>query len=437
MTPNLFNRPGITRRVAMLAAMASSLVLAACGGSSSSNSGQTTVRAVNLTADVASIDLYTGDTKRFSALARNALSDNASFNSDTYTLAVKRAGDGASLLSGSYSLAADKHYTAIVWGSETGLRLTTLPEDDDAAAITAGNSRVRVFNATTDTGSVDVYLTASTVDIGNAVPSQAAITGGTLGGFRDISTGTYRLRVTGVGDPNDVRLDIPAIALEEKKFATLVLTAGSGGVLVNGTLIRQQGTATALGNSQARVRVVASVNNGGIVAVTAAGRTLAGGLRSPSVGPYALVDAGTPDLTVRVNGTVIATGPRTLEAGADYTVLAYGADTAGKVRVIADDNRLPTTTTRAKIRLLHGIDGINPLTLSVDFLALIPDVPSGTASAYGTVTATTTGQVDVTSTSGSASLFSQTAVNLQGQAIYTVFILGGNPTPTGVIRKER
>ncbi|MEO5733851.1 MAG: DUF4397 domain-containing protein [Rubrivivax sp.] len=435
MTPNAFSRRAVSRRVALLAALASSLVLAACGGGGS-DSGQTTLRAVNLTSDLPSIDLFTGDTKRFSALARNSLSDNAGFNSQTTTLAVKRAGDGASLLSGSYSLDKDKHYTAVVWGNETGLRLTTLPEDENTNDITAGNSRVRVFNATTDTGSVDVYLTKA-ADIGGSVPTQGAITGGTLGGFRDVSTGAYRLVVTGVGDPNDVRLTIPAITLEEKKFATLVLTAGSGGVLVNGTLIRQQGTATALGNTQARVRVVASMNNAGVVAVTAAGRTLAGGLRSPSVGPYALVDAGTPDLTVRVNGAVIATGPRTLESGADYTVLTYGAEGAGQVRVIADDNRLPTTTSRAKIRLIHGVAGVGPLTLSVDFLALIPDVPSGTASGYGTVTSTTTAQVDVTSTSGSASLFSQTGVNLQGQAIYTVFILGGNATPTGVIRKER
>ncbi len=435
MTPNAHFRPAISRRLALVAALASSVLLAACGGGGSDN-GQTTLRAINLTSNVPSIDVFTGETKRFSALATNGVSDSTGFNAETTTLVVKKAGDGASLLSGSYSLDKDKHYTAVVWGNETGLRLTTLPEDENSNDITAGNSRVRVFNATTDTGSVDVYLTKA-ADIGGSVPTQGAITGGTLGGFRDVSTGTYRLVVTGVGDPNDVRLTIPAITLEEKKFATLVLTAGNGGVLVNGTLILQQGAVTALGNTQARVRVVASISNGGNVAVTAAGRTLAGGLRSPSVGPYALVEAGSPDVTVRVNGAVIATGARTLKAGFDYTLLVYGAEGAGQVRQIEDDNRLPASNTRAKIRLLHGVTGVNPLTLSVDFLALIPDVPSGTASGYGTVTSTTTAQVDVTSTSGSASLFSQLAVNLQGQAIYTVFILDGDSIPKGVIRKER
>ena len=169
------------------------------------------------TADLPSIDLYTDTTKQFSAVATDALGSYSGVGAATYTLKVNRAGDGTTLLSGSYTLSKDQHYTAVVWGRETALRLSTLPEDEDNNNITTGNSRLRIFNATTDTGALDVFITSSTADIGETSPTQGALASGSLSGFRDLSAGTYRLRVTGVGGPNDGRLDVPAFIPEEQR----------------------------------------------------------------------------------------------------------------------------------------------------------------------------------------------------------------------------
>lgn len=426
----------LSRRLALVSLCTAALGLAACGGGGS-GSGTVQVRALNLTTDISGVDLYRDDTQQFTSLAADTLGSYASFDAGTYTLKVKKAGDGSTLLSGSYSLSKDQHYTAIVWGRETALRLSTLPEDESADNITTGNTRLRIFNATTDTGTLDVYLTQSTTDIGETSPTQGGVASGALSGFRDLSAGTWRLRVTGVGDPNDIRLDIPAVTLGEKKYNTLVLTAGASGVLVNGTLILQQGGTTPMKNTKARVRVAASVNNGGNVAVSVAGATLVGGLRSPSVGPYALIDAGNVALNVRVNGASISSATQSFVAGTDYTLLTYGAEGAGQLRVLADDNRLPNSTSRVKLRLVNGVQGSDPLTLSVDYLALAIDQTVGGASAYATTTSNSAVRVDVTSASAAAALYTATDVNLQGQGVYTVFMLGGNTAPTGVIRKER
>jgi Domain of unknown function (DUF4397) len=429
-----------SRRLALLATLASSLILAACGGSSGGGNGSTNVRTLNLTSDLPSIDLFTGDTRQFSAVATDALTASNSIEANTYTINVKSAGDGATLLTGSYSLAKDAHYTAVVWGRQTALRLSTLPEDEDSANIAAGNTRVRMFNATTDTGTLDVFLTATAADLGETSPTQGALAAGALSGFRELSQGTYRLRVTGAGDPNDLRLDIPSITLSEKKFNTIVLTAGSGGVLVNGTVIEQQGAARALKNTKARVRVVASVDSAGNVAANLGATTLVGSLRSPSVGPYALVDAGSSLLTVRINGTAFLNENRTFAAGADYTLLAYGAAGAGRLLVLTDDNRLPSATTRVKVRLVNGISGSDPLTLSVDFLALASDVAAGASSAYATANSNSSVQLQVTSATAAEPLYQTTTTtpfNLVGQGVYTVFMLSGNTTPTGIPRRER
>lgn len=426
----------LSRRLALLTLCASALGLAACGGGGGGDAGNVQVRALNLTNDLPSLDLLRDDTATFTAVAPDALGTYTTFGAGTYTLKVRKAGDVSNLLSASYTLSKDQHYTAIVWGRETALRLSTLPEDEADSNITTG-SRIRFFNATTDSGTVDVYLTNATADIGEATPTQGGVAAGGLSGFRDWSAGTWRLRVTGVGDPNDVRLDIPSITLAEKKHHTLVLTAGASGVLLNGTLIQQQGAATTLKNTKARVRVAASVNGAGNVSVSTGGSTLVGGLRSPSVGPYTLVNAGSVDMTVRVNGSDVSSGTQTFAAGSDYTLLTYGSVGAAQVKVLADDNRLPTGSSRVKLRLVHGAEGQGPLTLSVDYLALAIDQTLGGASAYGTTNANSSVRLDVTSAAAVDALYSATAVNLQGQSVYTVFLLGGNSTPTGVIRKER
>jgi hypothetical protein len=429
-----------SRRLALLATIASSLVLAACGGSSSSN-GSTTVRALNLTSDLPTLDLYTGDTKLFTAVAADVLTTSSAIDANTYTLNVKNPSDSATLLTGSYSLSKDAHYTAVVWGRQTALRLSTLPEDEDSANITdANNTRVRMFNATTDTGTVDVYLTSASADLGETTATQGLLAAGGLSGFREIAQGTYRLRVTGAGDPNDLRLDIAAITLAAKKFNTIVFTGGTGGVLVNGTLIEQQGAMKALKNTKARVRVVASVDSGGNVASTFGATTLVGSLRSPSVGPYALVDAGAGTLTMRINGVAYSTTSQTFAAGADYTVMAYGSAAAGKLLLLTDDNRLPNSTTRVKVRLVNGIDGSDPLTLSVDYLALASNVTAGSASIYATANANSSVQLQVTSATASEPLYQTTTTtpfNLVGQGVYTVFMLAGNATTTGIPRRER
>lgn len=434
----------LSRRLALLAALASTALLAACGGGGGDGPGNTNLRAINLTTDLPSVDIFTGDTRRFNAVATDALAAAVTLEANTYTLNVKKANDAQTLLSGSYSLAKDQNYTAVVWGRETALRVSTLPEDETFdASVSATTSRVRFFNATTDTGSLDVFITAANADLGSSQPIQTALTSGSLSGFRDLTAGTNRLRVTGAGDPNDVRLDVPNFTLGARKFATLVLTAGAGGILVNGTLIEQRGPVTSLKNANARVRVVASVGNAGNISASLGGSTLVGALRSPGVGPYSLVPAGAQNLTVRVNGAVISNATRTFAPGADYTVLAFGAENAGTVSLITDDNRLPAVNTRAKIRLINGLTLSEPLTMQIDFLTqtATSDIAAGTGSAYATTAAAGSNRLDITAPTSADPLFSLTAASganlLQAQGVYTVFMLGGQNTPAGRLSRDR
>lgn len=422
---------------------ATSLLLAACGGSNDSSGGNSALRVLNATSDVASLDVYLGDSKTFTAATADTLGAYAQIANNTYTVKLTNTGVTTPLFSGTYTLSADKTYTGIVWGRAGSLKFATLPEDDDTTAISAASSRVRVYNATSDTGAIDVYLTLNDEDLTDVTPVASAVASATLGGYKELGVGTYRLRVTGAGDNTDLRLDIPGVVLNLKEYSTLLITAGPGGVLVNGAQLVQRGTLTSLKNTQARLRVVAGAESRGAIGVTLDGATFTGSLRSPTVGPYTLVTAGSRVVDVRLNGTAISTATRALAAGGDYTLLAYGSDGAGQVTLLADDNRLPAAN-RYRIRLVNGAATTDPLTLSVDYAALLSDVPLGTSSVFATAAINASARLDVTSTSGIDSLYTAEDVNLQTLGVYTVFMLGGNvsattglPVPTGVLRKDR
>lgn len=432
-----------TRRLALLAAFSSALLLSACGGGSgnSGGGGQTNVRAINLATDLASVDLYTGDTKRFSALATDVMAAGIGFEAGTYTLAVKRVGETTTLYSDSFSLDKDRSYTAVIAGRESALVVRTIPENEDTNGIAAGSFRLRVSNLIADTGGVDVFVVPPGTVISDSTVPTLRFTNSTLSDFLNFTTATaYRVLVTGQGNLDDVRLDITLTGTVDKQFHTLIMTSGLSGALVNATLIPQGGTATSLKNSKARVRVAAGADANGNVGATVAGAAITGTLRSPNVSPYKLVDAGDRDLTVTLNGAVVVTGTRTFAAGSDYTVLAYGSAAAPRLQLLNDDNRAPSATTRAKIRLVNVAEGSEPMSLRADFQSLVTDVAAGTASAYFTVTSATSARIEVT-TPGAGSLFTLTSSGsqplLQAQGVYTLFMLGGNAAPTGQLNKDR
>ena len=431
MTSSPIARRGFT---ALLAGF--SLLLAACGGNNNDDtSGTAQWRVVNLNADVPSVDIYTSTDKRFDAVAADAITPYAGISSGTYTVRITNAGNATSLLSSAFTLSKDRNYTGIVWGRSGSVKFATLPENDDVNLIGTDNARIRVFNATSDAGTFDIYLTQSGANLEDETPIASSGVSATLGGYKELSAGDWRLRVTASGDPSDIRLDVPVLTLARQTYSTLVLTAGPGGVLLNATHIAQQGAATALKNTQARLRTVASANANGVVAVQLDGTTFSAGLRSPTVGSYQRVTAGARTVNVLVNGGTVSSVSRTLAAGGDYTLLVYGTNS---VALITDDNRLASAG-RYRMRLINGAEGTDPLSLLIDFATFDPtnDIAPGQASAFFSGTANSTARVDVTSTSGSSLIYSETDVNLQSQGVYTMFVLGGNSTPSGVLRKDR
>ena len=244
------------------------------------------------------------------------------------------------------------------------------------------------------------------------------------------------MRVTGSGNPADLRLDMPAVTLTNQQVAALFFAPTVGGTLVNGAALAQQGAYTAGRNTSARVRLAAAVASSATLSASAGGVAIAANVIAPSVGAYVLVPAGAA-INVSVNGSSVSapSGPAT---GSDSTLLVYGTAAAPTASLIADDNHLPTTSGNLKLRLLNGLTGAaSPLTLDAAFAVIASNVVPGTASPYAVVASSTALRVDVFSPASLTPIYSDPALSVPGNAVYTLFMLGDAATPIPLLRRDR
>jgi hypothetical protein len=252
------------------------------------------------------------------------------------------------------------------------------------------------------------------------------------------------VRITSAGNRDESRLDIATLQTESKQVITLVLQPTPGGVLVHALALVQQGPVSPQKNQQSRVRLISSVANNGVVASRVGGNVLASAATSPNIGSYLLVPSGTRSLSVQVGGATVFSESLGFVAGQDYTVLVYGDVASAFVNRVTDDNRAAVGN-RAKIRLLHGVQGYDALTLTVDSSSVANDLAYGTVSSFVSV-ASNVGNalLEVTSPLSSVALYttsrsnsSTTGVNLDSTGVYTLFMLSGSTAPRGFLRRDR
>lgn len=410
------------------------LAVVACGGSDDDD-GTAHLRVVNAASELASLDLYTGSDRRFAGVEAKTASDYVDLSAGTYNMRVYAADGDAILQSADRTLSGDVYQTLVVYGRDGALKSSLLT--DNESAPTSGTAKVRVFNTSSEPGTLDVYFTSSTADLDSTSPA-ISVAGGYFSSYTEINKGTYRLRITGTGDTTDLRLDLSSVTLADQQVLTLILTPGDSGVLVHALALNQQGTINAMDNPYSRLRVVSSVGGNAPVSAAVGGTTLASAQRSPSVGSYALVPAGTQVFSASVNGTALSDTSLTTTAGADATLLFYGDPSAPQYTLLADDNRPPSSTSKSKLRLVHGVGGLGSgITLTLNYGVVVGDLAEATASTPVAVTAGSSNTIEVTSPLSASALYSGTDLTLSAQGVYTMFMLGGSTTPTGVLRKDR
>ncbi len=411
--------------------------LAGCGGGGSSNGD---VRLINATLTHPSLDLLssTDSSKLITAVTTGTVSSYVSVSSGSPTLQIDDTGSTTALVGTTPALAGSQHLAIIAYEIDGIVQPAFIAED--SANPATGNSALRVIDLAVDAGALNVYLTAvgvaptssTTPTFTISAPSQVTATSSLVA-----APGTYSVWVTGPSSVADLRLEIPSITLGDSQNSTVILTPTTGGVLVNGSQLIQQGAYTPSPNKNARVRLAAAASNSSVVNVKAGSTAVATNVTSPSVTQYVLVPAASSALSVTVNGAAVTAPTTSFAAGTDSTVLVSGAPGAASVKVLADDNHASTTVGDARLRMVNGLTGTtSDLTLKAAFSILGTPVAPDSASSYFDVLGGSQIQIDVLSGTSAATIFTQTNVNLQASKVYTLFMLGDSATPIGDIVQD-
>lgn len=409
------------------------------GGSDSSSTTAPTIRLVNLTS-ANDLNLTVDSTGYGGSTASGTGTAYSSLSAATYSIFVSSAsGLLSTSATSSVTLSADTDYSVVAY--ERGGQIKVLMITETTTDPSTGFALLTVNNADADAGNLDVYIVAPGTDVADLSPTfSVAASNSSLS--NSVTAGTYDIVVTASGRPTDVRLRLPGIQLIGSEVANLVLTPTSGGALVDGALVRRQGSVTFARNPNARVRVVAALPAGtgqNPVVVATVGGTRLGQVTAPSVGSaYGLVPAGATTYEVSIDGTPLPSLPgHTFASGGDYTLLTYGTTAAAAdVNILTDNNRLPANS-GSRIRLVNGGVPTAGLSLTANSISLVAEVVYGDTSAYSPITAGSN-QLVVTSPAISFATYTSTQ-SIVASSVYTLFVLSYTDSTTTkyVLTKDR
>ena len=194
---------------------------------------------------------------------------------------------------------------------------------DEETNPASGNAKLRVFNAASgEAPSVDVYLSTNAC---NALTvTDTRVRRGAVTGLQTDATARSRPARpaptgTSASSPPATRstllLDIPTLTLKNQEIATLILTHTAGGVLLNGSVLDQQGALTPYTSAISRVRVAADAATSGRCRSRSTTSTLTSQAASPSINDYVTVASGTLTGTVTIDGVTTSNVSRCQRGG--------------------------------------------------------------------------------------------------------------------------
>lgn len=101
------------------------------------------------------------------------------------------------------------HCTLLAYGSAGALKTDVIEESVAAAATNL--TRLQVLHRAPDAGAVDLYPTGNTDAVDSATAMASNLGVGSNLSYIPVTSGIYRLRVTGAGDKTDLRLDVAGL----------------------------------------------------------------------------------------------------------------------------------------------------------------------------------------------------------------------------------
>ncbi len=190
-------RGGARRRWRVGAAVAGGMLLAGCQSIDMTPENVAQVRVIAASPDAGSMDFYAGGTALAYGVDFGSASSYMPLAPGNVRLSANTANSTQMLVAANTGLLAGRQYTAVVANVAASLEETVYP--DETTPAPAGEVAVRVIDAATRAGNVDLYMVPAGEKLKATAAVRAGVGFGASTGYVMLPAGTYSLVVVPAG----------------------------------------------------------------------------------------------------------------------------------------------------------------------------------------------------------------------------------------------
>lgn len=185
------------RRWRVVATVLAGMLLVGCQSISMTPENLAQVRVIAASPDVGSMDFYAGQSALAYSVDFGSASTYVPLPAGSARLSANTANSSQMLVASNAQLAPGRQYTAVVANVAASLQETIYP--DQTTPAPAGDVAVRVIDAATRSGGVDLYMVPAGEKLKATSAVRAGVAFGASTGYVILPAGTYSLVVVPAG----------------------------------------------------------------------------------------------------------------------------------------------------------------------------------------------------------------------------------------------
>jgi hypothetical protein len=431
----------LSRGVRVLALMLIAVAVAGCGNKSGGGGGSTQIRFMNALVDGGAINVTVGTNNSavVSGLAFEGITGYQGVDSGTQEFKVSVSGGTSTVIDQNIALSSDTGYTYVVYGTASA-PLATILADTPATNPASGVFYLRVTNAAFGTAGLDLYVTTPGASLATASPNISNIAQNGTSGFATLNAGTLQVRFT-LTNSKQVIYDSGTVTFNSQLTYEMVAYTKGSSTLVNAALFNVDSANTSTGalvNSKvAQFKVIHAAPGTGPINAFVDGSVALANIPYQGASSYGIEPSGTHTVTIETTaapGAVIASTQPPFSPATDTSVVVTGTPGA-TVAVPLNDNNLPGSTGRARVRFANFSPNLGPVDVYVNFAPKVSGLATNAGSAYiELVEDTYVVNFDLAGTT-------TVVLNLPGVALtagstYTLYLVGTSDSLSGVLTRD-
>jgi hypothetical protein len=396
------------------------------------------IRFFNAAFDIGAIDADVGTVQTITGLNYEQFATYHSASLGSQPVTILQTGTTTPLITSSVNFDNGQRWTHILYGRPNAPQALIVADNVELSG--GGKYKVRLVNAATESGPLDVYVTAPGAVIDTMSPTLAGVTLGGVSDYVELDAGSVEVRIVPSGTKS-VFYDSGQITLSERNAYSLVAyNRGDPGQVNVGLLTHDTLGSGSLQNSGiGKVRVVNATPAVPSLNVASDGTALFTGVAYGSATPYGVTAAGAHTVTVQASGAPnvdILNGGVTFPPGGDATFVIYGNPGSLIGVTLSDANFLPMTTGNARVRVVNAGTGLGAVGTYINGALAVGTLPVGSTSLYFEL-APATYAVSFVDTASSGVVLAIPAVTLAANHTYTLLLIGTPTAPAYVLTQDR